>query len=75
MQKLVDELAADGLGVLLISSDLEELIEGSDRVVVLKDGAVVGELTGDEVTEGKLMRTIAGDTPARDAGGEAATDG
>jgi monosaccharide-transporting ATPase len=75
VQKLVDELAADGLGVLLISSDLEELIEGSDRVVVLKDGAVVGELTGDEVTEGKLMRTIAGDTPARDAGGEAATDG
>src|SRR5690606_31501383 len=39
VQKLVDELAADGLGVLLISSDLEELIEGSDRVVVLKDGA------------------------------------
>nr|WP_033274435.1 sugar ABC transporter ATP-binding protein [Actinospica acidiphila] len=75
VQKLVDELAADGLGVLLISSDLEELIEGSDRVVVLKDGAVVGELTGDEVTEDKLMRTIAGDAPARDAGGEAATDG
>ncbi|MFD4575740.1 sugar ABC transporter ATP-binding protein [Streptomyces sp. NPDC058417] len=63
VQKLVDELAADGLGVLLISSDLEELIEGSDRVVVLKDGAVVGELTGDDVTEDKLMRTIAGDVP------------
>ncbi|MEU0751293.1 sugar ABC transporter ATP-binding protein, partial [Streptomyces albogriseolus] len=72
---LVDELAADGLGVLLISSDLEELIEGSDRVVVLKDGAVVGELTGDEVTEDKLMRTIAGDAPARDAVEGAATDG
>ncbi len=75
VQKLVDELAADGLGVLLISSDLEELIEGSDRVVVLKDGAVVGELTGDEVTEDKLMRTIAGDAPARDAVEGAATDG
>ncbi|MFC8426615.1 sugar ABC transporter ATP-binding protein [Streptomyces sp. NPDC057236] len=75
VQKLVDELAADGLGVLLISSDLEELIEGSDRVVVLKDGAVVGELTGDEVTEDKLMRTIAGHAPDRDAVEEAATDG
>ncbi|AZM64098.1 MULTISPECIES: sugar ABC transporter ATP-binding protein [unclassified Streptomyces] len=75
VQKLVDELAADGLGVLLISSDLEELIEGSDRVVVLKDGAVVGELTGDEVTEDKLMRTIAGHAPDRDALEEAATDG
>ncbi|MEU0050359.1 sugar ABC transporter ATP-binding protein [Streptomyces sp. NPDC006309] len=75
VQKLVDELAADGLGVLLISSDLEELIEGSDRVVVLKDGAVVGELTGDDVTENKLMRAIAGDAPARDAVKEAGTDG
>ncbi|WP_263164982.1 sugar ABC transporter ATP-binding protein [Streptomyces sp. SCSIO ZS0520] len=59
VQKLIDELAADGLGVLLISSDMEELIEGSDRVVVLKDGAVVEELTGDQVTEDRLMRAIA----------------
>ncbi|MFD6416227.1 ATP-binding cassette domain-containing protein [Streptomyces sp. NPDC060194] len=62
VQKLIDELAEDGLGVLLISSDLEELIEGSDRVVVLKDGAVVGELTGDDVTEDRLMHTIAAET-------------
>ncbi|MEU3661898.1 sugar ABC transporter ATP-binding protein [Streptomyces sp. NPDC032940] len=75
VQKLVDELAVDGLGVLLISSDLEELIEGSDRVVVLKDGAVVGELTGDDVTEDKLMRAIAGGDPVHDAVKEAATDG
>ncbi|MER5304705.1 sugar ABC transporter ATP-binding protein [Streptomyces lasiicapitis] len=59
VQKLIDELADDGLGVLLISSDMEELIEGSDRVVVLKDGAVVEELTGDAVTEDRLMRAIA----------------
>ncbi|MFC4869666.1 sugar ABC transporter ATP-binding protein [Streptomonospora arabica] len=59
VQRLVDELATEGLGVLLISSDLEELIEGADRVVVLKDGSVVGELSGDEVSEGALMRAIA----------------
>ncbi|MFJ6572495.1 sugar ABC transporter ATP-binding protein [Streptomyces sp. NPDC091292] len=66
VQKLIDELAGEGLGVLLISSDPEELIEGSDRVVVLKDGAVVAELTGDDVTEDRLMRAIAtapDDTP------------
>lgn len=63
VQKLIDELADDGLAVLLISSDTEELIEGSDRVVVLKDGAVVAELTGDGVTEDRLMRAIAA-TPA-----------
>ncbi|MCW2919868.1 MAG: rbsA [Actinomycetia bacterium] len=59
VQALIDELARAGLGVLLISSDLEELVEGSDRVVVLKDGAVVGELTGAEVTEEGVMTTIA----------------
>ena len=59
VQKLIDELAEDGLGVLLISSDVEELIEGSDRVVVLRDGAVVGELSGDDVTEDRLMQAIA----------------
>ncbi|MFF3641208.1 sugar ABC transporter ATP-binding protein [Streptomyces sp. NPDC002564] len=59
VQSLIDELAKDGLGVLLISSDMEELIEGSDRVVVLKDGTVVEELTGTEVTEDRLLRAIA----------------
>ncbi|MGV9246061.1 sugar ABC transporter ATP-binding protein [Streptomyces sp. NPDC003710] len=59
VQALIDELADDGLAVLLISADTEELIEGSDRVVVLKDGVVVRELTGDAVTEGELMRAIA----------------
>jgi monosaccharide-transporting ATPase len=66
VQALIDELAEDGLGVLLISADLEELVEGSDRVVVLKDGTVVGELTGDDLTEEGVMTTIAANT-----GGEA----
>ncbi|MEU7299480.1 sugar ABC transporter ATP-binding protein [Streptomyces sp. NPDC007206] len=59
VQALIDELAGDGLGVLLISSDLEELIEGSDRVVVLKDGHVVGHLAEGEVTEEGLLGTLA----------------
>ena len=58
-QSLIDELARDGLAVMLISSDLEELIEGSDRVVVLKDGKVVGHLDGDEVSEDALMSALA----------------
>ncbi|RFU83240.1 sugar ABC transporter ATP-binding protein [Streptomyces triticagri] len=72
VQKLIDELAEDGLGVLLISSDMEELVEGSDRVVVLKDGAVTAELTGDQVTEDLLMQAIAAPLPA-DAGDGAGT--
>jgi ribose transport system ATP-binding protein len=63
VQALVDELATQGLGVVLISSELEELIEGSDRIVVLRDGAVVGELEGAEVTEDNLMDVIAHGEP------------
>ncbi len=59
VQALIDELAKEGLGVVLVSSDAEELVEGADRVVVLRDGAVVGTLTGDRVTTEALMATIA----------------
>jgi ribose transport system ATP-binding protein len=61
VQALVDELARDGLAVLLISSDMEELVDGADRVVVLRDGAVVGELAGDEVSADGGLAAIAAD--------------
>ncbi|WP_063759615.1 sugar ABC transporter ATP-binding protein [Kitasatospora sp. NRRL B-11411] len=59
VQALIDELAAEGLGVLLISSDAEELIAGADRVLVLKDGAVVEELTGASVSADGLLAALA----------------
>jgi ribose transport system ATP-binding protein len=59
VQKLIDELASDGLGVLLISSELEELIEGSDRIAVLRDGRIVARLTGDQVDEQHLVHALA----------------
>jgi monosaccharide-transporting ATPase len=70
VQRVIDELAQDGLGVLLISSELDELLEGSDRVVVLKDGHVVGELRGDEVNESALMNALAVDPGAEEAGAD-----
>jgi galactofuranose transport system ATP-binding protein len=45
IQSLIGELAGNGLGVLMISSELEELTEGCDRVVVLRDGQSVSELS------------------------------
>lgn len=59
IQRLIDDLAADGLAVVLISSELEDVIEGSDRVFVLKEGSVVGELKGPEVSEESVMELIA----------------
>ncbi|HTF52123.1 MAG TPA: sugar ABC transporter ATP-binding protein [Pseudonocardia sp.] len=64
VQAVIDELAADGLAVVLISSDLEELIEGSDRVLVLREGRVVGELAGAQVSESELLSTLAGEPEA-----------
>ncbi|CAA9399691.1 Ribose ABC transport system, ATP-binding protein RbsA [uncultured Rubrobacteraceae bacterium] len=77
IQKLVDGLAVEGLGVILISSELDEMTEGTDRVVALRDGAVVGLLSEEEITEGNLMGMLArgedlGDEPeenGRDADG------
>jgi ribose transport system ATP-binding protein len=62
IQALVDALAEDGLGVLLISSELEEVVEGADRVLVLKDGAVIGTLQDTDVSEDHIMAMIASTT-------------
>ena len=59
IQLLVRQLADDGLAVLLISSELEEIIADSNRVVTLRDGRSVAELSGDEITEDALMHAMA----------------
>ncbi|TCO47287.1 sugar ABC transporter ATP-binding protein [Actinocrispum wychmicini] len=65
VQALIGELAAAGLGVVLISSEFEEVVEGSDTIVVLRDGRVVTELRGKDVTESALIAALA-DTGAAD---------
>ncbi|GAB2473829.1 sugar ABC transporter ATP-binding protein [Jatrophihabitans fulvus] len=60
VQGLVAELAEKGMAVVLISSELEEVVEGSDSVVVLRDGAQLASLFGDDITEDHIMDTIAG---------------
>ena len=68
IQGLIDELAENGLGVLMISSELEEITEGADRVVVLREGRTVAELDHAEASQDALMRAMAhGDEDA--AGG------
>ena len=73
VQSVIDELAEEGLGVLLISSELDELLEGSDRVIVLKDGRVIETLEGADVNEGELMNALAADADLAVAG-DGATD-
>lgn len=47
---LIDQLAADGLAVMLISSDFEEVVDLSHRVLVMRDGRIRHELVGDEIS-------------------------
>ncbi|MBI5160616.1 MAG: sugar ABC transporter ATP-binding protein [Micrococcales bacterium] len=63
VQALIDELAAEGLAIVLVSSEVEEVVEGAGRMVVLRDGRVETELTGDEVDEAHYLAAIAGETP------------
>jgi monosaccharide-transporting ATPase len=69
IQALISELAELGLGVLLISSELEEVAEGAGRVVVLRDGAVVAVLRDDEISESRIMLEIARASGRPGAGG------
>ena len=57
---LVDELAGKGVAVWMITSDMEELLGMSDRVVVMHEGRVAGELARDRLTEEAVMRLATG---------------
>jgi galactofuranose transport system ATP-binding protein len=59
IQQLIEELAEAGLGVLLISSELEEIIEGSDRVVVLRDGRTVAEFPRAAISQDAILTAMA----------------
>lgn len=59
IEELIQEIAGRGIGVLLISSELEELVRNCHRVVVVRDGHNVGELEGEDISEEHIMERIA----------------
>ena len=63
IQSLVNELAASGLGVVMVSSELEELVEGCTRVVVLRDGRNVAELHHEEISQEAIIHAMAQSAP------------
>ena len=54
--KLINDLTAHGMAIILISSELPELIGMSDRVLVMYEGHITGELSRDELSEEAIMR-------------------
>lgn len=55
---LVHELANEGLAVIIISDDLSEVVVNCSRVIVMKDGGIVGEMEGDDITEENILEII-----------------
>lgn len=60
IQKLVLKLASEGMSVTFISSETDEMLRTCSRLVVMRDRKVVGELSGEELTQKMIMSTIAG---------------
>ena len=59
--RLIRELCDEGLALLVISSELDEIVTYSDRVVVLRDRAHVEELSGEAIDVGNILAAIAAD--------------
>jgi rhamnose transport system ATP-binding protein len=62
--KIVDQLTDAGVAILLISSDIQELLQVSDRVLVMRGGRLVAEFDGDDLTEMNIGAAALGASPA-----------
>ena len=60
IQKLVLDLADQGMAVAFISSEVEEMLRTCSRMAVMRDGKKVGEISGDELSQEGIMKAIAG---------------
>ena len=60
IQRLVLKLAEEGMTVTFISSEIEEMLRTCSRLIVMRDKHAVGELTGDQLNQNDIMKTIAG---------------
>jgi ABC-type sugar transport system ATPase subunit len=58
--RIISGLAEQGAGVIVTSTELEELVRACHRVVVLFEGRIVGELVGDQITEQSILRLAFG---------------
>ncbi len=67
IHKLIRELAAQGYAIIVISSEMPEVLRVSDRIIAMFHGRIMRTFTSDEVTEDSLVQAISGITPEKDA--------
>jgi ribose transport system ATP-binding protein len=58
--RLIFELAANGMAILMISSEMDEIIGVADRVIVMRQGRIVGELADNQIAESSVMALALG---------------
>ncbi|MGI6176002.1 MAG: sugar ABC transporter ATP-binding protein [Christensenellales bacterium] len=56
IQKIVRDLAQNGISIILITSEIEEMVDLSDRVLILREGKIQEQAIEDEITENNLIR-------------------
>ena len=63
---VITQLASGGIGVLLLSSDLREIMKISDRILVMRHGQIINELLPHEASEEKLLALVLGEEAAKE---------
>ncbi|MCX7938160.1 MAG: hypothetical protein N2545_01805, partial [Thermoflexales bacterium] len=58
--RMINDLAAQGIGIILISSDLPEVLAMSDRILVMCEGRLAGELSRAEATQERVLALASG---------------
>lgn len=58
---LMDKLVQQGVSIIMVSSEMPELMAMSDRIIVMHEGEVTGELSAEEFSEGNVMKLASGD--------------
>lgn len=61
IEKLIEKFADSGISVLLISSELQELVRNCNRVLVIREGTIIGEIIDSDISEDNIMEIIARD--------------
>ena len=65
IEQLIQELAQSGIAVLMISSEIAELERNCDRIAVMREGRVVQQLKGDDISQNNIMHAIASGSEKR----------
>ena len=66
--QLMRKMVKEGKAIIMISSELPEIIGMSDRIIVMREGEIMGEISGEGATEEEILMMATGQTRGREGG-------